>query len=319
MNGISGILLRTLLGLLGGIGVTSLALWFAVRRDNRQRKERNERPPETSKLLRPPGFGLQQRLDQLGDEQHEAIFQLLLPTVILGILVSGLIPVFVALVQAPAAVAQLLTTPISLSLLLLVCAIIGSAFWLWNRLRRVMQLRKLIRCSRLGMRGEQAVAESLYDHSVVAAGYRAFHDVPGDGAWNIDHVVVGPGGVFVIETKTRSRRKSTNGQPEHVAVFDGQNLRFPWGNDFRAAEQVQRNAEWVRRFIASSCHKDAAVQPIIVIPGWFVQTLADDYPVQVMNAKYLRGFLTRRPEVLNKQQFKSIQELFEQRCRDVEF
>ena len=38
----------------------------------------------------------------------------------------------------------------------------------------------------------------------VPLGYRVFDDVPGEGSggkFNIDHVLIGPGGVFSIETK----------------------------------------------------------------------------------------------------------------------
>jgi hypothetical protein len=72
----------------------------------------------------------------------------------------------------------------------------------------------------VGLRGEQAVAEALAQDLIVMAGYRSFHDVPGDGEWNVDHVVVGPAGVFVIETKARSRRKAKINQEEHVVTFD---------------------------------------------------------------------------------------------------
>src|SRR5207249_11066461 len=99
------------------------------------------------------------------------------------------------------------------------------------------------------LRGEQAVAEALNDRSLVAASYTAFHDVQSDGDWNIDHVVVGPGGVFVIETKSRSRRKAKFDQQEHVVTFDGRTLRFPWCEDYKAALQAERNAEWVQQFI----------------------------------------------------------------------
>ena len=52
-----------------------------------------------------------------------------------------------------------------------------------------------------GERGELVVAEQLEE--LRATGFRCFHDIVRDG-FNIDHVVVGPPGVFVIETKFRS-------------------------------------------------------------------------------------------------------------------
>lgn len=49
-------------------------------------------------------------------------------------------------------------------------------------------------------------------HGSRNAGNRSFHDFPAGKDWNIDHVAVGPGGVFAIETKTRSKRQSTSRQ-----------------------------------------------------------------------------------------------------------
>ena len=48
--------------------------------------------------------------------------------------------------------------------------------------------------------------------------------------------------MFVIETKTRSRRNATINQREHFVTFDGRALQFPWGQDAKAAEQARRNA-----------------------------------------------------------------------------
>lgn len=49
-----------------------------------------------------------------------------------------------------------------------------------------------------GYRGERAVGQALRD--LVPLGYRIIHDVE-TGFGNIDHIVVGPTGVFAIETK----------------------------------------------------------------------------------------------------------------------
>ena len=39
-------------------------------------------------------------------------------------------------------------------------------------------------------------------------GFAVFHDVPGDKAFNVDHVVIGPQGVFAVETKGRGKPAS---------------------------------------------------------------------------------------------------------------
>src|ERR1700677_3526682 len=64
-----------------------------------------------------------------------------------------------------------------------------------------------LRSAKLGRDGERIVAEFL--DPLRKCGYEILHDVVG-GNFNVDHVVIGPTGVFVIETKTRSK----SGGPE---------------------------------------------------------------------------------------------------------
>ena len=50
---------------------------------------------------------------------------------------------------------------------------------------------------------------------------RYFHDVPAKREkreWNVDHVAVGPGSVFVLETKARAKMKATREQEESKAA-----------------------------------------------------------------------------------------------------
>ena len=50
-------------------------------------------------------------------------------------------------------------------------------------------------------------------------GYKPVHDIVGNG-FNIDHVIVGPGGVFAIETKYRSGKGEITVRNEGVFVDD---------------------------------------------------------------------------------------------------
>lgn len=74
---------------------------------------------------------------------------------------------------------------------------LGWAFLAWRgTAKRTRQLR-------LGMLGEQVVGQML--ERLRASGYEVFHDTRG-AKHNIDHVLVGPTGVYVIETKALSNR-----------------------------------------------------------------------------------------------------------------
>ena len=109
-----------------------------------------------------------------------------------------------------------------------------------------------------GERGELRVAEVLDE--LRSCGYRAFHDLPGDG-YNIDHVVVGPAGVFAIETKFRSGHgeiEFRNGE----GLFVG---GYPEEKD--SLKQARSNAAEVNRIIKESCGINRWVTPLVVFVG----------------------------------------------------
>ena len=57
-----------------------------------------------------------------------------------------------------------------------------------------------------GARSEEAVGETLA--ALTEEGYAVLHDIPQKFAGNIDHLVSGPSGVYMIETKHRRYQKS---------------------------------------------------------------------------------------------------------------
>src|SRR5690606_23533501 len=77
----------------------------------------------------------------------------------------------------------------------------AAAFVGWT-VYRVVRLRPRLRALRLGMEGERAVGQFL--ERLREDGYHVFHDVVAVN-FNVDHVLVGPAGVFAIETKTWSK------------------------------------------------------------------------------------------------------------------
>jgi hypothetical protein len=88
---------------------------------------------------------------------------------------------------------------ITVSPVILTMAFIAIAFAI---IPGIVRTRKQIRAMRLGRDGERAVGQAL--EQLRRYGYRVFHDILGPN-WNIDHVVIGPGGIFTVETKTLSK------------------------------------------------------------------------------------------------------------------
>jgi hypothetical protein len=307
----------TVLFLAGGAWVAVAILVARIRRRRELRREEGHRAPVQEKLLRPPGYSANQRVETLIEDFVETgvVFACLGAGVAGSVLFGGRF-LWVWLSADPGSAVR---GPIQTVLALV---LYGGAFAVTLGLV-IRQERKLLRLDeerenwRLGTRGEQLVGEALNDPAILAAGYRIYHDVPGADGWNIDHVVVGPGGVYVIETKARTKRPGKDGQPSHEVHYDGQSLRFPDWEDRKTLDQVKANGEWLRRWLGDHVSKDLTFHAIVVIPGWFVRS-SGNYPVKVMNAKYLRGFLSREPKTFGATILNPVLSKLEERCRTLE-
>jgi hypothetical protein len=285
---------------------------------NRRRRENKERPPQKSKLLRQAGYSCLCNLDEAFDQLLFALLQTIAAGAMFGLAFAPIEPVLAGLILRRFTFAQLCAVPKSYWFFVLCGAALGALIWCIRMARLTFKYEDNARNWRLGARGEQAVAESLADPKLAAAGYRAFHDVPGDGKWNIDHVVVGPGGLFVIETKACVRRKPKWEQQEHIVLFDGKALRFPWRVDHRAHGQAEANARWVREKLAPYAPKDILVQPVIVVPGWWVESQGK-FPTKAMNATYLVDYLVTAKRLFAPEQLQQMNARLDELCRTVEF
>lgn len=260
-------------------------------------------PPQQEKILRPPGYSLQLKLDDLwfSIPQTLAISSFMLLTATFAV-ICGI--AFFRANSAPGYViifAALFTVSIIPAL-----ALLGRAFHQTTEARN----------ARLGLRGEQAVAEVL--HELADSGYRAFHDFETDANGNIDHVIVGTSGVFLIETKARCRRPSKRGQPKHVVVYDGRALIFPSGTDTKAVAQTERNTNWLADYLAKKTCEPVPVEPIIVVPGWYTESKGS-FPVKLMNTNYLKTFLRKQSSKIDPAQVRRIIAALDEKCRTLEF
>lgn len=174
----------------------------------------------------------------------------------------------------------------------------------------------------LGYFGERIVAEHL--EPLKREGWRIFHDVPGEAngqKFNLDHVAVGPGGAFVIETKTRRKGNARPGFDDHKVYFDGHELVWPWGEDSHGLAQAERNADWLGRLIEDELKERVAVVPVLALPGWFVERKpsAGARRCLVANPNILPDLLASAQDRLDHQQITAIAHKLEARCRDVEY
>ena len=171
----------------------------------------------------------------------------------------------------------------------------------------------------LGLRGERLVGEML--HSMLKDGFEVFHDFPiePDGkTGNIDHILVGPNGVFAIETKTyRKPTEATDGKNYEVK-FDGKKLRFPHRTTKKGIGQATHNARLLSKHLSQEAGQTIGVAPVLTLPGWFVDSTSWE-PLLVLNPKGIRKILLNKPVCLDDELIRKICIAIERRCRDVEF
>jgi hypothetical protein len=290
--------------IVGGLGPV---LWLFVREfRDKQRREEVESPPQEEKLLRPPGHSLSVKLDTIWED----FLTKLLQSVGCGMLSSMFWPMALLFLSTP---------EYRLWALIPVAPALALVFLTVHYLNQARTLIGKARNYRLGLRGEQAVAEALTEVAA-AAGYRIFHDLPGGENWNVDHIVVGPQGVFVIETKARSRRAVSTKQPAHKVGYDAETLYFPTGEDRQAIPQARRNAKWVAEYLTKKTGERVEAAPLVVLPGWYVErAAADTKGVAAMNATYLKKYLASQQSHLPAAQVCRIITALDEKCRDIEF
>ena len=126
-------------------------------------------------------------------------------------------------------------------------------------------------------------------------GYKVFHDLIGAG-FNVDHVIVGPAGVFTIETKTIS--KPVRGEAR--ISFDGDTLLVDGpAPDRDPVVQAKAQAGWLRELLRDTDGKVFPVRPVVVYPGWYIEQKPGIKPeVWVLNPKALPAFLDHEAQTL---------------------
>jgi hypothetical protein len=121
---------------------------------------------------------------------------------------------------------------------------------------------------RLGYEGELAVGQEL--NQLMSSGYRVFHDFPADG-FNVDHVVIGPTGVFAVETKARRKPATGDSRADSRVEYTGQILHFPSWDDRKTLDQTLRQAKWLSRWLSSAVGELVHVRSAVALPGWYVK------------------------------------------------
>ena len=188
--------------------------------------------------------------------------------------VAGLWPLFLGVFVAGASLALCLSY-VLLGASLLVASLL---FVIWSLMRGLRHVERFFK----GARGEEKVSgilESLPD------AYHVFNDFTA-GRNHIDHVVVGPGGVFAIETKFWQGK---------VTIEDGHVLLDGQLPDRAPLAQVIREATLVRNALLEAGWKGLVTPVLAFASDSFSAHRANLNGTIVINSNELRsGFNTDR-------------------------
>ncbi|MGD1977604.1 MAG: nuclease-related domain-containing protein [Gammaproteobacteria bacterium] len=255
---------------------------------------RRTRSPFNRDFLRPAGFSLQRRLEELQLELALSFgFGLFVPLWFYSMWLS----------------VQNWNPDAATTSLLVLFAVAGGGGFLVLLLRTFRNYRGL-RLLRMGLDGELATGQEL--DRLMRHGCRIFHDVPA-GPGNIDHVVVGPAGILAVETKSRRRADRGRGAEDATVNYDGHRLRFPDEAQTAYLDQAGRQARWLGEWLSRTLGEEVAVQPVLALPGWFVDRRGSGQ-VAVVNPKEAAK-LIQGPVVLDRRRQERISFRLERSCR----
>jgi len=270
-----------------------------------ERWQRRKKPPfpEDLRLLRMPGEYLWRRIMENNESELQWSAALVAPLLIGATVIQFL------------QWGGLSSQPLSLLLALIIflASIFLAVWWLRKTLQRTAD-------DYLGLFGERYVAEWL--DPLKTRGWFIFHDIQctgKKGKFNLDHVAVGPGGIWLVETKVKRKGGARPGFKEHEVIFDGSKVIWPWGENTKDLKQAADNACWLSEWLETMTGKAFAVAPVLTFPGYFVieRKLCT---VRVVNPKVLaQVFTSLGQNVLNPDDIDLVRRQLEARCRDVEY
>lgn len=252
-------------------------------------------------LLRQPGETLREEIVKLDDRlEMELLFGIATPIGIAGLL-------FASLKWLPPGGDILPVIG-----LIALAYLVSLGYRIWRTQRIVVQRRGL----RLGLMGERLVADYL--DPLKRRGYHVFHDAPAQGAlkaFNLDHVVVGPTGVFLVETKTRTKANATARDDDYKVNLEGDALQWPNFRDTESVSQTFNSAKWLQTWILQRLGRRVEVVPILAIPGWLTSETPSG-PLRALNPKRISNHIKSDP-TLDSETVELIARQLDSLCRNV--
>lgn len=189
---------------------------------------------------------------------------------------------------------------------------IGAAL-LSYYLVKLLKLRRKRRILQLEYQSELAVGQAL--NQLAQDGKYVYHDFPAD-KFNINHIVVGPEGMFTVGSIARSKpARSNNRQDASTVVYDGKMLNFPNEDNYKIIEQAEWQASWLSEWISRAIGEPVAARAVVALPDWFVKRTSAE-GISVVNPNQFPSLFKHiKPRPLSAENIARIVDQIERKCR----
>ena len=153
-------------------------------------------------------------------------------------------------------------------------------------LGRLFGIKTEERAWRIGADGEEEVARQL---ARLGGGWKVIHSIVlNDNGTDIDHVVIGPGGVYTLNTKNHSGSKVT--VYDKAVLVNGQKTPYLPKSRAEARRACER--------LSVACRFPVDAQPVVVVMCRELRVMGRPGDVHVVGSRDLRRWMERRPTVL---------------------
>jgi hypothetical protein len=169
-------------------------------------------------------------------------------------------------------------------------------------LKRVLDEKTDERAWRVGARGEENVGrklDKLHEH-----GCYVLHSIPvGDRGSDIDHLVIGRGGVYTVNSKRH---------PNKHIVATRTAVRVD-GHNNHVVEKSEHEGERVKKLLTARVGFEVPVRPVLVFLTFtaVTQLVVKDQPevVAVLPVERVPGWFKKVPERLTREQIDAVYEM----------
>jgi hypothetical protein len=164
----------------------------------------------------------------------------------------------------------------------------------WTLLARLGRCHNDERAWRLGAKGEELVGREL---AKLRDDWRVLHSIPLGDHGDIDHLVIGPGGVFVLNAKFHKYA---------TVVVDGEDV-FVNGQPYPYVRAARRQARRVESVLSGGLWA-AARAAVVVVNAGDLSVHAHPLDVEVIDKRQVRRWMLSQPRTLDQSQ---VVELFD--------